>query len=403
MRFHVLGLGPIGSLLSHHLRRVLPPTHSITLIHKTQHSARDAYARGGAIRIEHDGLLATASGFKSEVFQGPVQPKSTTSSAKHAEDRDESNTIESLFVATKAHQTLPAIRRLLPRLSPHSTIVLLQNGMGMYEQLVDELFRNPEARPHFVLASNTHGAYVRTTSEIVHTGVGEIHFGLVPDPGGHNFENGFFDDTIPRLERRPHLKDIALPTDSTFARYKSLRNTVAALLLLEPLRTSWLPMAQVQTAMRRKLVVNSVINPLTAIMNCRNGDILGTNSGLGIMRQVCHEASKVYAAQARAEAQAFINSSIAAGLSEEDLQLERLPNELTSESLQAECLRVAELTSGNISSMLADVRRGRPTEIQYLNGYLVQLGKTHKLRCPTTLLLTQLVNMRSAIPLDQML
>lgn len=404
MRFHVLGLGPIGSLVSHHLRRTLPPTHSISLIHKNERYARAAQEKGGIVSVERDGLVSAASGFKSEIFSSPMYiPELPSSHASQANtDEDGSSLIESLFITTKAYTTLSAITKLLPRLSHDSTIVLLQNGMGMYEELVQSLFRNPLQRPHFILASNTHGAYLRGPTDVVHTGAGEIKFGIVPDPSGRNFEAGFFDDTIPVTERRARLGDITAPTDPTFARYKSLRNTVAALLLAEPLNTSWLPIAHIQTAMRLKLVVNAVINPLTAIMNCRNGDIFATNAARQVMRRVCVEASLVYAAEMRANAQVMLQNASAAGYSEDDVILDRLPRSLTASALEQECLRVAELTKGNISSMLSDVRRGNPTEIDYMNGYLLNLAQKYRVLMPVTMTLAQLVHMRSDIPLDQM-
>jgi 2-dehydropantoate 2-reductase len=185
-------------------------------------------------------------------------------------------------------------------------------------------------------------------------------------------------------------------------RYRSLRNTVAALCSLdEALHTSWKPIAQVQLAMRRKLVVNAVINPLTALMGCRNGDIFTTNAARRIMRRVCDEASKVYEAQFRAETEAWLSSQGTDGHAH--MSVGHVPRELTRSFLEEECERVAKLTKGNISSMLSDVRRGKETEIEYINGHLLNLGTTYSIQMPATAMLLNLVKMRSAIPLDQML
>lgn len=405
MRFHVLGLGPIGSLLSHHLRRVLPQGHPITLIHKSSSQAKEASSKGGVIRVENDGVVTTTNGFQSEVFEVPYKAYERgieeTSSREDAGGGTE--TIESLLVTTKAHQTLPALRRLLPRISGNSTIVLLQNGMGVYELLVHEVFRNPDQRPHFILASNTHGAFLKGFYNVVHAGIGAIQFGIVPDPGGRAFEAGFTDETIARSERGPRLTDIISSSDPSFERYESLRNTVAALQLLQPLNASWNTMSEVQLAMRRKLVVNAVINPLTAVLGCRNGDIFTTKAAERIMQRVCQEASDVYAAQAQAETQAWLDSLAAQGMDPGKVGVGRLPRALSRQCLEAEVLRVARATKGNISSMLSDVRRGRKTEIDFLNGHLLNLGSTYRVEMPANATLLNLVKMRSAIPLDQML
>ena len=394
MRIHVLGLGTIGSLLSHHLRRALQPASSITLIYRTQRRIKQALAQGGAIHIEEAGLVSTASGFLYDTFNDPIQ--NPQSSPEH---------IDSLFVTTKAQQTIHAINGLVSRLSKNSTIVLLQNGMGVYEILINEVFRNPEQRPHFILASNTHGAYLKTGQHIVHAGQGAIEFAIVPDISGRNYEAGFLDSSVPKFERKPRLSDITTPDDPSYGNYKTLRETVAALLLLELLNVSWRPISYLQTVMRRKLVVNAVVNPLTALMGCRNGDLFHNHnsSAYNIMDKICGEASAVFKAQAIAESQAWLNSLAMEGIDPNDVTVGRLPAALSSEMLKKEVLRVADNTKHNISSMLSDIRRGRSTEIDFINGYLLNLGATHRVKMPYNSMLLHLIKLRGAIPLDQIL
>jgi 2-dehydropantoate 2-reductase len=420
MRFHVLGLGPIGSLFAHHLRLALPHSHSIVLIHKSRRQASQALAAGGVIRVENNGVAMAASGFESEVFDVPfaqltdellsikgswLSRASDKMSCEQKSDwsrqiGDRSDSIESLFVTTKSHTTLSAIRRLLPRLSNNSTIVLLQNGMGIYEQLIGQLFRNPEQRPHFILASNTHGAWLKRFYHVVHAGVGEVHFGVIPDPLGRNFEASLSDDRTEPENRKLSVNDLASPPDDeSYDRYRTLRDTVGTLSSLSKLNISWKPMAELQVTMRRKLVVNSVINPLTAIMGCRNGDIFTSTAAHRIMTRVCQEAAKVYAAQICAEAQSWMDRE---GVGDQ-YPIGRVPDALTSEALETECLRVAELTKGNISSMLSDIRKGNDTEIEFMNGHLLHLGSTYRVQMPATATLLNLVKMRCVIPLDQKL
>ncbi|KAF7436518.1 2-dehydropantoate 2-reductase (Ketopantoate reductase) (KPA reductase) (KPR) [Pleurotus ostreatus] len=404
MHFHILGIGPIGSLIAYHLRRALPPNHAVSLIHKNLRQSRESISSGGSVSVERDGHVSTAVGFRHEVFEQPYiqaqtqneDPKSTESPSSSLYESDEF--IESLIVTTKAHQTVPAIRRLLPRISRDSTIVLLQNGMGVYEKLASEIFLNARLRPHFVLASNTHGAFFKSMQKVVHTGVGAIDFGIVPDINGRDYEAGFANGN------KPHPHDIIqAQEDPAFPHYRTLRNTVAALLMLKSLNTSWKPMADIQVAMRRKLAVNAVINPLTALMNCRNGDLFKTEASLRIMQRVCQEATDAYTAQLRAEAEDYLSKQASQGADTQNISVGTFPRGLTRSALQAECLRVAEVTKGNISSMLHDVRRGRRTEIEFLNGYLVGLGGKHRVEMPANIMLMNLIKMRSAIPIDQIL
>jgi len=281
--------------------------------------------------------------------------------------------------------------------------VLLQNGLGVYEKLIQELFRNPERRPHFILASNTHGAWLKNYSQVVHAGIGQIEFGIVSDPLQRDFEASMKDENVPVHDRQLHVNDISRNADDPhFSRYRTLRLTVAALSAMEALDAKWKPIADVQVAMRRKLVVNAVLNPLTALMGCRNGDIFTQEASRRIAGRICSEAAAAFEAE-----MTNATHSMLEGLgdveNQQQVPLGRLPRSLEQGALVKECFRVAEATKGNISSMLADIRQGRPTEIEYLNGYLLFLGNAYRISMPGNAMLLNLVKMRSAIPLDQML
>src|SRR6267154_3694313 len=198
MRFYVLGLGPVGCLLAHNLRSVLPRTHPVTLIHKTAKQAWTPKNAAATITVENKGVRQSTNGFDIEVFDkysgtgGGVRFNPQLSREESAvftpSDQDlRTEPIEALFMATKAHTTAPALSHLAPRLTSRSTIVLLQNGMGVYEDLVQRIFRNPESRPHFIMASNTNGAWLKSPFHVVHAGIGEITFGIVPDSRKRDF------------------------------------------------------------------------------------------------------------------------------------------------------------------------------------------------------------------------
>ncbi|MCX8185295.1 MAG: ketopantoate reductase family protein [Sulfolobales archaeon] len=102
-----------------------------------------------------------------------------------------------------------------------------------------------------------------------------------------------------------------------------------------------------------KLAVNAAINTLTAILRVPNGFLVKTVELADIVRKVAREVSEV------------------AG---------KLGIDLPSDPA-AEVFRVAEKTAGNISSTLADIRKCRKTEVDFINGAIVELGR--KLLIPT--------------------
>jgi 2-dehydropantoate 2-reductase len=96
------------------------------------------------------------------------------------------------------------------------------------------------------------------------------------------------------------------------------------------------------------LVINASINPLTAILNFPNGDLLTSPTARILMGLIANEAARV---------------SFKMGV-----KLPYLDPVLVVES-------VAQNTARNISSMLKDILRGGPTEIDAINGAIVHLGE----------------------------
>lgn len=113
-----------------------------------------------------------------------------------------------------------------------------------------------------------------------------------------------------------------------------------------------------------KVVINASINPLTAITGLPNGALLEIASLRELMQRVVEECIDV----ARAEG---------APLPDEDLLLR--------------ARRVAELTAANKSSMLQDIERGRPTEIDAICGEIVERGLRHGVDTPVNMTLRALV------------
>jgi len=113
-----------------------------------------------------------------------------------------------------------------------------------------------------------------------------------------------------------------------------------------------------------KLAINCVINPLTAIYNCTNGDITAENYGN--------------------EINAIINE-VAAVAKKEEISL-------NIEQLQNTCLRVAQNTATNTSSMRGDILACRQTEIAQINGFIHQQGKKWAIATPMNTKLWQQVS-----------
>jgi 2-dehydropantoate 2-reductase len=97
-----------------------------------------------------------------------------------------------------------------------------------------------------------------------------------------------------------------------------------------------------------KLVVNAAINPLTALLNVPNGELLRRPTARLLMASLAREAAAVAAAQG--------------------LRLRYLDP-------VAEAEHIAERTASNRSSMLQDISRGRRTEIDAICGAIARAGE----------------------------
>lgn len=112
-----------------------------------------------------------------------------------------------------------------------------------------------------------------------------------------------------------------------------------------------------------KLAVNVGINALTALLRVPNGVLAVTPATRDLVRKLVGEATAVAAARGTP-----------------------LPDDTP-----ARVLAVAETTRANRSSMLQDVLRGSPTEIETINGAIVREGERLGVPTPYNRVITELV------------
>lgn len=223
---------------------------------------------------------------------------------KATSDPRECRGIKHALVLVKAWQTERVAAQLKECLADDGLAVTLQNGLGNRETLARSLGLGRVA-----LGTTTTGATL-------------LGPGLVRAGG----------DGIISIERHPALGPVE-------AVLKSANFNVEIV-------------ADAQSLVWGKLVVNAAINPLTALLQVPNGELLERPAAREMMRTLAEEVARVAAA--------------------ENI---RLP--FSDPVAAAE--EVARKTAANHSSMLQDVLRGAPTEIDAICGAVVQAGQKHNL------------------------
>ena len=117
----------------------------------------------------------------------------------------------------------------------------------------------------------------------------------------------------------------------------------------------------INTEIWRKLIFNCVINPITSIVGSEVGGIADPRLD-PLKRLVIDECLRVAA--------------------------------IDGVSFQEDFVRAIAETFGasrNIASMRQDLQRGRPTEIDFMNGAVVALGQQHGIDCPVNAALTAII------------
>ncbi len=113
-----------------------------------------------------------------------------------------------------------------------------------------------------------------------------------------------------------------------------------------------------------KLVINAAINPLTALLGVSNGELLARPTARTLLTTVAREAASV---------------AVAKGVN--------LPYPDPVIATEA----IARSTASNRSSMLQDVERGAPTEVDAISGAIVRAGEETSVPTPVNRTLWQLV------------
>ncbi|ASR46741.1 2-dehydropantoate 2-reductase [Paenibacillus kribbensis] len=231
-----------------------------------------------------------------------------------------------IFLMTKQGAIEEVLKQILPvaKTERETGIVCLQNGIGHIER-IRQAWPEAELYP----AVTTEGAKRQGAASIVHAGAGVTEIGWYEERGKTQDRN-FKQYVLNRL--------LAAGFDVCLSK-------------------------EIENGMYRKLLINAVINPLTAIWRIRNGELLLDPVRLHMMRKLYDEGIQVYEAR---------------GIRWDSSWWDQI-------------LNVCQATAENHSSMLADVLAQSMTEVASINGQLVQMAEQAGVTAPTHEVLWQLI------------
>ncbi|HZG61195.1 MAG TPA: 2-dehydropantoate 2-reductase [Anoxybacillus sp.] len=222
--------------------------------------------------------------------------------AKHIEQSEMNEDV--VFVTVKQYD-LPKLASSANRLQNIPTIIFLQNGMGHLPLL------NQFNNQNIVLGVVEHGALKHDDRTVEHTGEGKISLAVWKGEIGE--AQRFIEQSSSHF---PFL-----------------------------FKKDWYEM------LAMKLAINAVVNPLTALLRVKNGQLLEVKEYRIMMQLLFSELKDVLS------------------LSNEQQVWENI-------------VHVCEKTANNRSSMLKDIEQGRQTEIDAILGYIIQRGKSMNIQTP---------------------
>ncbi|KAI5306989.1 hypothetical protein KEM56_005824 [Ascosphaera pollenicola] len=391
-RVHILGLGNIGCFIAHSLRSSSNPPQITLLLHNENLYEQWWKEKRRVTLIKH-GLVEHARGFDVSVArQGswftPSQPAiASRTSAEIANSPNaelnsvteknnpktwilDEDPIENLILTCKATQVEKALQSIAHRLRPTSTIVFLQNGMGITDEVNEKIFTDAATRPNYITGIMTHGFYRVEPFKTVHTGMGTTAL-AVTHTNPH----------IAEIEKVRHSQDTVDPNfisdNMPGKNYELCSRTSRYLLSLlcrsPSLTASVLDTTAIMSFQLEKLAMNCVINPLTALFNCKNGDLLQSFNVSRMQRLLLIEFAAVV--RVMPELQGMTGLGV----------------RFSPERLRKLAIGLERTTAENKSSMLQDALAGRETEIEYINGYIVRRGDELGIRCVANYMLVQAV------------
>jgi 2-dehydropantoate 2-reductase len=224
-----------------------------------------------------------------------------------ADDPTDCRDCKYALVLVKSWQTERAARDLSECLADDGLALTLQNGLGNREILASGLGAN-----RVLLGSTTTGATL-------------LGPGLVK-PGGEGKVS---------IEAHTGLSPLREALESAGFKVEIVQNASSLV---------W-----------SKLVINSAINPLTALLRVSNGQLLERPSARAMMRALAKETAAVASAESVALAPRDAVKTVE---------------------------NVALRTASNHSSMFQDVQRGARTEIDAICGAVTRVGKRHHIATP---------------------
>ena len=385
-RIHIIGIGSIGTFVAHCLRTLPNPPPITLMIHREEYyetfkkQARIIRLINRATDVNDEQVGYDVDLLETDSGQDPATWRFVPGKDSEPLERGEQMGNGEVFISclicvVKGPATVLAMRSIKHRVDSRTTICFVQNGLGQIEELNEQVFTDPVTRPTYMLGIISHGVHGRNFT-VVHAGFGTTALGIYRDPARFPLPPKSHDplDELPEEDRKRYY-----PTDTDLYYNITARYLLRTLTRSTSLAAAAYPYLDLQQLQLEKLAVNCIINPLTAILDVKNGQILNNEPIGRIERLLIAEISLVLRNLPELEG------------------IPGIKTRFSADRLETLCIGAAKKTAANSSSTREDLRKFMRTELDYINGYIVRRGEEQGVKCVLNYMIMQLVKAKEVM------
>ncbi|KAL5604800.1 hypothetical protein BROUX41_001860 [Berkeleyomyces rouxiae] len=258
-----------------------------------------------------------------------------------ADDND--GPIKNLLVTGLTTESFHNLQPIANRISTDTSICLIDEGLGFAEQLDEKIFTDPEKRPTYIL--------------------GQIDSRLMWDR-----------DHPEKLKRLRTRLTTSVPPLGLMEDPRLVNNEMVEAFRATPEFNAVMPFYDRWLASKlSNLVFAAVIDPVCVALDCSYNQLSQNNWGSRMVNSLINELELVVSNLPELHHSPVVRVLV------------------RGEGLRKECFGKLRNRRGATSKMVLQVRRGLPTDIDFINGYFVRRAREIGIRCPANELAISMV------------
>jgi len=331
---YILGDGIRAFYVAHALAGLPDRYPAPRLLFSGRAPLRDWADQGSTISVHVDGQWTTRDRVEAERLDRPV------------DEEELEPPIENLVITAPCFKTTSLVRRIRHRITAETTICLIQDGLGVAEELNRAVFRDPWSRPSYVLGLVGHELYAAGNPYTV-TNLRSNRLYLAAMHTEYEAPNA---RAVPMTQRQNDVHH-----------FMRLMTTAADLRAHGGTYHQWL------VKRLPRLMFDSIVDPVAAVLNMPYSMLPRNHDARHLMQELVDEVTKVLLSfplvRVREDVAEYVQSGV---------PWRRLLREMRRRS-----------TVGAGHTVMAEmIREGSLTDIGYQAGWFLSQGEYAGVDCP---------------------